>query len=234
MAYSSLFRGHKAAGKVSTRPGLHLRLEVLFQAHLVCLQQSVPILVVRFLVAHFFKSDTREKDCLEWSESHSVVSDSLWPRGLYSAWNSPGQNTGMGSLSLLQGIFPTQRSYSGLPHCRWILYQLSHKESPSELVSKMSLTYPAHRMPYRPWHVHWLEVSGRVYPHWGERTYTGVWTPGVEDHWNHPRVCLPQPLGLQSRVVTRCWWGPSQLPHFLSISCAHHPLFSYFALPPSS
>ena len=42
------------------------------------------------------------------SESHSVVSDSLQPHGLYSPWNSPGQNTGMGSLSLLQGIFKTQ------------------------------------------------------------------------------------------------------------------------------
>ena len=37
------------------------------------------------------------------SENHSVVSDSLWPRGLYSPWNSPGQNTRVGSLSLLQG-----------------------------------------------------------------------------------------------------------------------------------
>ena len=49
---------------------------------------------------------------------------------LYSPWNSPGQNTGVGSLSLLQGIFPTQGSNPGLPHCRWILYQLSHKGSP--------------------------------------------------------------------------------------------------------
>ena len=63
------------------------------------------------------------------SESHSVVSDSLWPHGLYSPWNSLGQNTGVGSLSLLQGIFPTQGSNPGLPHCRWILYQLSHKGS---------------------------------------------------------------------------------------------------------
>ena len=44
------------------------------------------------------------------SESHSVVSSSLWPHGLYCPWNFPGQNTGMGSLSLLQGIFPTQVS----------------------------------------------------------------------------------------------------------------------------
>ena len=63
-------------------------------------------------------------------ESHSVMSDSLWPYGLYSPWNSPGQNTGTGSLSLLQGIFPTQRLNPGLPHCRQILYQLSHKGSP--------------------------------------------------------------------------------------------------------
>ena len=65
-------------------------------------------------------------------ESHSVVSDSLWPRGLYSPWNSLGQNTGAGSLSLLQGIFPTHKLNQGLPHCRQILYQLSHKGSPVE------------------------------------------------------------------------------------------------------
>ena len=64
------------------------------------------------------------------SESRSVMSDSLWPQGLYSPWNSPGQNTGVGSLSLLWGIFPTQGLNPGLLHCRWILYQLSHKGSP--------------------------------------------------------------------------------------------------------
>ena len=88
-----------------------------------------------------------------------VVSDSLQPHGLYSQrnspdqdkvkvvqscltlcepmncspWNSPGQNTGVGSLSLLQGIFPTQGSNPGLPHGRRILYQLSHKGSPRML-----------------------------------------------------------------------------------------------------
>ena len=45
-------------------------------------------------------------------------------------WNSPGQNTGVGSYSLLQGIFPTQGSNPSLPHCKQILYQLSHKGSP--------------------------------------------------------------------------------------------------------
>ena len=47
-----------------------------------------------------------------------------------SPWNSPGQNAGVGSLSLLQGIFPTQGSNPGLLHCRQILYQLSYKGSP--------------------------------------------------------------------------------------------------------
>ena len=65
--------------------------------------------------------------------SHSVVSNSLGPHGL-SSWNSPGQNTGVDSLSLLQGIFPTQGSNPGLPHCRRILYQLSHKGSPCGLL----------------------------------------------------------------------------------------------------
>ena len=57
------------------------------------------------------------------------MSDSLQPRGLYSPWNSPGQNTGVGSLCLLQGIFLTQESNQGLLHYRWILYQLSYQGS---------------------------------------------------------------------------------------------------------
>ena len=50
--------------------------------------------------------------------------------GLYSPWNSPGQNTGVGSRSLLQGIFPTQGSNPGLLRCRRILHQLSHQGRP--------------------------------------------------------------------------------------------------------
>ena len=56
------------------------------------------------------------------------MSDPLRPHGLYNTWSSSGQNTGVGSsLSLLQGIFPTQGSNPGLLLCRRILYQLSHK-----------------------------------------------------------------------------------------------------------
>ena len=55
------------------------------------------------------------------------MSDSLWPHGLYSPWNSLGQNTAVGSLSLLQGNFPIHGSSPRLPHCRRVLYQQSHK-----------------------------------------------------------------------------------------------------------
>ena len=63
--------------------------------------------------------------------SHSVVSDSLrphglWPAGLLCPWDSPGKNTGVGCHSLLQRIFPTQGSNPGLLHCRQILYRLSY------------------------------------------------------------------------------------------------------------
>ena len=59
----------------------------------------------------------------------------------YSPWNFPGQNTGVGSLSFLQGIFPTQGSNPGLPYCRQILYQLSHQGSALCLQSQANYCY---------------------------------------------------------------------------------------------
>ena len=52
------------------------------------------------------------------------------PMGLYSPLDSPGQNTGVGSLSLLQEMVPTQGLIPGLPQCRWILYQLRYQGTP--------------------------------------------------------------------------------------------------------
>ena len=79
------------------------------------------------LIRHQQQTSVDTDGCEGQSESRPVVSDSLQPHGLYSPRNSPGQNAGVGSL--LQGIFPTQGSNPGLPHCRWILNQLSHKGS---------------------------------------------------------------------------------------------------------
>ena len=79
----------------------------------------------------FTTGATWEALLLTWSEVKvTQLCPTLQPHGLCSLWNSPGQNTGVGSLSLLQGIFPTHGSNPGLLHCRWILYQLSHKGSP--------------------------------------------------------------------------------------------------------
>ena len=92
------------------------------------------------------------------SQNHSAMSNCLQPHGLYSPWNSLGQNTGMGSFSLLLGISPTQGSNPGLPHCRQILYQLSHKGSPpSRLVRKNSqLLFLSHmKLPPSRWRWEW-------------------------------------------------------------------------------
>ena len=101
------------------------------------------------------------------SESCSVISDSLQRHGLWSPWNSPGQNTGECSLSLLQGIFPTQGSNPGFPHCRQMLYQLSHKGSQRILewvAYPFSSTYS--------WLWNWNRVSciaGRFFTNWAIR-----------------------------------------------------------------
>ena len=75
------------------------------------------------------------------SDSRSAVSDFFRPHGLYSPWTPPGQNTGVGSLSLLQGIFPMQGSNPGLPHCSQILYELSHKGSPRMFLTMVISLY---------------------------------------------------------------------------------------------
>ena len=80
----------------------------------------------RFLLPQNGKHHVEETVKLTFAESQSesqlIISDSLQPHGLYSPWSSPGQNTEMDSLSLLRGIFPTQRSNPSLPHYWWILY----------------------------------------------------------------------------------------------------------------
>ena len=66
------------------------------------------------------------------SESYSVVSDYLQPHGLCSPWNSPDQNTRVGSLSLLQGIFPTQALNWGLLNCRTPWFNAGSRRSAGE------------------------------------------------------------------------------------------------------
>ena len=101
------------------------------------------------------------------SESHSVVSDSLRPHGLYSPWNSPGQNIGVDSFSLLQGVFPSQGQNPGLPHCGQILYQLSHKGSPRTLEW---VAYPLSSGFFQPRNQTGVScIAGRFFTNWAMR-----------------------------------------------------------------
>ena len=111
----------------------------------------------------------------KWSESHSVMSDSLWPHGLYSPWDSLDQNTGVGSLSLLQGIFPSQGSNPCLPYCREILYQLSHKGSP-RILEWVAYPFSSGSSPSRnQTQVSW--IAGGFFINWAIRE--AQWQSGV-------------------------------------------------------
>ena len=122
----------------------------------------------------------------------------------YSPWNSPGQNTGVGSLSLLQVIFPTQGSNPGLPHCRRILYQLSFKGSP----------YSENLMPPRLAQMH-LVVSLNVFLKPYTRTAKGlcvvcVWLLGSLSRGSLLRCisffCISVVEFLWVLLVLKCLW----------------------------
>ena len=86
-------------------------------------------LLVNITISHPLETLLKISKYIE-SESHSVVSDPLRPHGLYSPWHSPGQDTRVGRLFLLQGIFLTQGSNPGLPHCRQFLTSWAIREAP--------------------------------------------------------------------------------------------------------
>ena len=95
------------------------------------------------------------------------MSDSLQTHGLYSPWNSPGQNTAVRSCSLLQGIFPTQGSNPGLWHCRQILCQLSPKGSPRILEW---VAYPFSYRSSQPRNQTGVScIAGRFFTSWATR-----------------------------------------------------------------
>jgi len=99
--------------------------------------------------------------------------------------DSPDKNTGVGCYALLQGIFPTQGLNPGLPHCRWILYHLSHQGSPRIL---KWVAYPFSRE--SSWPSNWTSVSciaGRFFTSWTTREANALeeWIPNLADHQIH-------------------------------------------------
>ena len=103
-----------------------------------------------------------------WSLAWRIfMSNFLPPHGLYNPWNSPGQNTRVGSLFLFQGIFTTQGLNPGLPHYRQILYQLSHKGSPRILEW---VAYPFSSGSSRPRNQTGVScIAGRFFTNWTMR-----------------------------------------------------------------
>ena len=154
----------------------HLRLSP-HPSSLVCMLSRVQLFVTLWTIAcqaPLFTGFSRQD---RESESCSVVSDSLRPHRLYSPWNSPGQNTGVGGRSLLQGIFPTQRSIPGLPHCRWVLYQLSHKGNPRIL---KWVAYPFSRGSSWPRNQTRVScIAGKFFTNWAKREAPHK-NPGVD------------------------------------------------------
>ena len=104
----------------------------------------------------------------------SVMSDSLWPHGLYSSWNSPGQNTILQvkilewvAFPFLQGIFRNQWLNSGLPHCRQVLYPLNHKGNPRTLEWE-AYSFSSRSSQPRNW-TGLFCIAGRLFTNWAIR-----------------------------------------------------------------
>ena len=130
----------------------------------------------------------------EWSESHSVVSD------LYSPWNSLGQNTGVSSLSFLQGIFPTQGSNPGLLHCRQILYHLNQQGSPIKCVLLLLLLL-SHFSRVRLFATPWIEARQASLSITNSQSSLRLKSIKSVMPSNHLILCHPLLLYLQSRLL---------------------------------
>ena len=151
--------------------------------------------------------------------------------GLYSPWNSLGQNTGVGSLLLLQGNLTNP----GLPHCGQILYQLSHRGSPRILGQvaypfSMRSSWPRNRTMVS-------SISGGFFTNRAIRetknlTLVVSFCLLVNSFAQFPTLC--DPIDLQ-HARTPC---PSPTPRVYSNSCPlsrwYHPTISSSVVPFSS
>ena len=116
--------------------------------------------------------------------------NSLWPHGLSPTrllcpWDSPGKNPGVGGHALLQGIFPTQGSDPGLPHCR-ILYHISHQGSPRILEWVVYSFSKGTSQPRNPIRV--TCIAGGFITSWATREAHGIM--GLYLHWETKKNSL--------------------------------------------
>ena len=114
------------------------------------------------------------------SKSCSVVSESLLPHGLYSPWNSPGQNMEWVAVPCSRGSSQS-RYRTQVPHCRGILYQLNHKESPRILER---VAYPFSSGSFQP--RNWTRLSciaGGFFTNWAIRDLHAEYKDSVSIFW---------------------------------------------------
>ena len=156
-----------------------------------------------------------------WKESEKMKATQLCPtlqsHGLCSPWNSPGQNTGVGSRSLLQGIFPTHGLNPGLLHCRQILYQLSHQGSPRILEW---VAYPFSCGSPRPWNQTRVSCSeGGFFTSWATREAHVVWPMPYEDNWEKSQV---SEIHGKTPTGDNLKWGDSLVQQFFLYNWTRH------------
>ena len=137
------------------------------------------------------------------SESHSVMSYSLRSRGLKSSWNSPGQNTGVGSFSFLQGIFPTQGSNPGLLHCRQILCKLSHKGRP-RILEWVAFPFSRGSSLPRNW-TRFSCIAGGFFTNWAIREGSMSLGPCNSRLYDTGQVSPPPLASVSWSVKYSCW-----------------------------
>ena len=118
--------------------------------------------------------------------SRSVTSDSLWPHGLYPTrlrcpWGFSRQEYGVGCHALLQGIFPTQGSNPGLPHCLRIVYHLNHQWSPRILEW---VSYPFSKGTSQPRN-QTKSIIGRFFTNWATSE-----VPELPEDWGAQQKCV--------------------------------------------
>ena len=186
-------------------------LEALLHYYLACLafMKCGDILLLHLFHVVYLHSPTPETYMIlfpQCSDISCLISTSWKWKSLSHVWlfvtpwtiqNSLGQNTGVGSLSLLQSIFPTQGLNPGLLHCRWIRYQLSHKGSPRILEW---IAYPFSSGSSRP--RNWTRVScitGGFFTDWAVRDAPSYEFSSVAQ--SCPTLCDP----LDSLSITNSW-----------------------------
>ena len=151
------------------------------------------------------------------------MSDSLQPHRIYSPWNSPGPNPGVGSLSLLQKIFPTQGLNPGLLHCRQIFYQLSHKGSPRILEW---VAYPFSSGSSRP--RSWTGVSctaGGFFTNGAIRPVSNLWS--VTLSWFKAPFQVPRHFTPPLPAISTCAQEGTWARYHVACTCGMFMLTSY-------